>query len=247
MLCRTKPWLLHIKFKSWVWIVLFFFEDQLFFRGRAFVKVMAEHILDEGWWSSSSSSSTSTLRPPHSETWQNVSGRLWTPVTCKIPSNSEKDWITLDLLVVVLAEMETTRRLFIHNVNRYHLCWSFDLLAHQPQPTFRPLRISSPNSIPMEISSVDYQPSRSRHVTSYVLKPYSNQLLQSPLTAMPPNSEEDSPPSARQCSQSKCRRMIPINDTHKTCKKCREANARTKAKKRKREQEDNVSKLLVQQ
>ena len=57
---------------------------------------------------------------------------------------------------------------------------------------------------------------------------------------MPPNSDENSPPpSERQCSQSKCTRIIPINDTHKTCKKCREANARTKAKKRKRDLEDN--------
>ena len=63
----------------------------MFFRGRAFVEVTAERILDEGSSSSStsasSSPSSSTLRPPYSE---NVSGRSRAPVTSKIASNSEK-------------------------------------------------------------------------------------------------------------------------------------------------------------
>ena len=65
----------------------------MFFRGRAFVEVMAERILDEGSpsSSSSSSSSSSTLRPLYSEAWPNVSGRSRAPVTSNIASNSKKN------------------------------------------------------------------------------------------------------------------------------------------------------------
>lgn len=66
----------------------------MFFRGRAFVEVMAERILDEGSSSSSSSLSLSSsdLRPLYSEAWPNVSGRSRAPVTSKMASSSKENW-----------------------------------------------------------------------------------------------------------------------------------------------------------
>ena len=57
---------------------------------------------------------------------------------------------------------------------------------------------------------------------------------------MIPNDDENtSIPSGKQCSQSKCKTILPPGSTYKTCDKCRNSSKLRKQKKRKRGKEED--------
>ncbi|KAH8996443.1 hypothetical protein EDB86DRAFT_2803978 [Lactarius hatsudake] len=56
---------------------------------------------------------------------------------------------------------------------------------------------------------------------------------------MPPTSEDDfTSPSKNQCSQSKCKALLPVGCKYKTCDKCRNVSKLSMQKKRKRDKHD---------